>query len=85
MAVTLAVTGVRRDAESAALARFEETPLLLPPCCRGAVSSVTAVAAIELSRQQLEGDLMPRADDAEVAPVKRRDFGDVKSLRRSDH
>ena len=49
------------------------------------MSSVTAVAAIELSRQQLEGDLVPRADDAEVTAVERRHFGDVEPLRCRDY
>lgn len=99
-AVTLAVTGRRRDAESAALARLEETPLLLPPCCRGAVNSVAVVAAIGqdhrnfwqqrncgavFSRQQLEGDLVSRADDAEVAAVERRHFGGDEPLGSGDH
>jgi hypothetical protein len=39
-------TDVRRDAEVAALARLNETHLLLPPCCRIAVISVADVADI---------------------------------------
>jgi len=46
-AATPAVTECRRDAESTAPAGLEETPLLLPPCCRGAMNPVAAVAAIE--------------------------------------
>jgi hypothetical protein len=37
------------------------------------------------SRQQLEGDLMSRADDAEVAAIKGGDFNGVKALGRGDH
>ena len=37
------------------------------------------------SRQQLESDLMPRADDAEMATVKRCHFGGVEALGSGDH
>jgi hypothetical protein len=49
------------------------------------VNSVAAAAAIELSRQQLKGDLMPRANDAEVTAVERCHFSGVEPLRCRDH
>ncbi len=36
-------------------------------------------------RQQLEGDLVARADDAEVTAVKRRHFGGIEPLGAGDH
>jgi hypothetical protein len=37
------------------------------------------------SRQQLGCDLVPWADDAEVAAIKRRPFGGVEALGGGDH
>jgi hypothetical protein len=70
--------------------------LAVARCCRIAVKPVaesvcrrwregTVVPPRTASRLQLEGDLVPQADDAEVATVEGRHFGGVEPLRRGDH
>jgi hypothetical protein len=59
-------------------------PKLLPPLVSSNPSWSQSGTAGHL-RQQLECDLVPRSDDAEMATIEGRDFGGIEPLRGGDH